>query len=168
MRWCRFGRGLVALALGLAVVGWSPAEQPPVTCTASTLSVTLGPGEGAAGTTYAPLRFTNTGSRTCVTQGFPGVSYLTEDGGAQVGRTALREGAPGGTVTLAPGAVASAALAMVRVENYDPVVCRPTPVKGLRVFPPGQRVPVWVPLDATVCAGNLPSQQLRIATIKPA
>jgi hypothetical protein len=60
------------------------AAQPsgPVPCRAGTLSVTLGPGGGAAGTIYAPLRFSNKGSRPCVIQGFAGVSYVTGDNGS--------------------------------------------------------------------------------------
>jgi hypothetical protein len=148
-----------------------PAARPgaePALCNSATLSVTLGPSEGAAGTVYAPLRFTNRGGRSCVIQGFPGVSYVTGDRGDQVGPAAQRDGAPAGPVTLRPGDVAFATLAMVQVRNYDPTVCRPTPVRGLRVYPPTDTTSVIVPLtDATGCAGNPPGRQLRISSVKP-
>jgi uncharacterized protein DUF4232 len=176
MRWCRasswFGVRLaagavVAVGLGLAHPA-SAAAQPVVPCTASTLSITLGPGSDTGGTVEAPLLFTNTGSRPCVTQGFPDVSYRTDaDGGTQVGRSAQRDGNPGGVVTLPPGAVASADLTMVQADSVDPSLCRPTSVPGLRVYPPNQRVPVFVPMNTTVCAGNPSNAQLRIAAIKP-
>jgi hypothetical protein len=168
----RFGvRLAVGAAVAVALVLANPAvaaAQPPVPCTATTLSVTLGASQGGASTVDVPLLFTNTGSRPCVTQGFPDVSYRTAaDDGAQVGRFAQRVGAPGGVVMLAPGAVASADLTMVRADSVDPALCRPTPVQGLRVYPPGQRAPVFVPMNTTVCAGNPPSRQLRIAAVKP-
>lgn len=164
----RFAVGAAAaigLLLGIPV---SAAAQPPVPCTATTLSVTVGLGEPAGDTVQAPLLFLNTGSRPCVTRGFPDVSYRTApDGGAQVGRTAQRDGAPDGVVTLAPGEVASAKLTMVRADTVDPALCRPTPVQGLRVYPPSQRAPIFVPMSTTVCAGNPPTLQLLIETIKP-
>src|SRR5688500_18623215 len=56
----------------------APAEQPPQTdpadkaldgeCKATELRLSLGKGDGAAGTVFRPLRFTNTGSRTCPIQ----------------------------------------------------------------------------------------------------
>ncbi|MDT7751542.1 MAG: hypothetical protein QOD96_5204 [Pseudonocardiales bacterium] len=148
--------------------GGAPPANPggPVPCRAGTLSVTLGPGGGAAGTIYAPLRFSNKGSRPCVIQGFAGVSYVTGDNGTQVGPAAEREGVKGAPVTLAPGAVASASLAMVQVLNYDESVCRPTPTRGLRVYPPGDTASVFVPVAGTGCAGSPPGPQLRISTIK--
>jgi hypothetical protein len=147
--------------------GAAPAQPGgPVPCRAGTLSVTLGPGGGAAGTVYAPLRFSNKGSRPCVIQGFAGVSYVTGDNGTQVGPAAERDGVKGAPVTLAPGAVASASLAMVQVLNYDESVCKPTPTRGLRVYPPGDTASVFVPIAGTGCAGSPPGPQLRISTVK--
>jgi Protein of unknown function (DUF4232) len=147
--------------------GAAPAQPTgPVPCRAGTLSVTLGPGGGAAGTIYAPLRFSNKGSRPCVIQGFAGVSYVTGDNGTQVGPAAERDGVKGAPVTLAPGAIASARLAMVQVLNYDESVCKPTPTRGLRVYPPGDTASVFVPVAGTGCAGSPPGPQLRISTVK--
>ncbi|HEV7791777.1 MAG TPA: DUF4232 domain-containing protein [Pseudonocardia sp.] len=147
--------------------GAAPAQPGgPVPCRAGTLSVSLGPGGGAAGTVYAPLRFSNKGSPPCVIQGFAGVSYVTGDNGTQVGPAAERDGVKGAPVTLAPGAVASASLAMVQVLNYDEAVCRPTPTRGLRVYPPGDTASVFVPIAGTGCAGTPPGPQLRISTVK--
>jgi len=138
----------------------------PVVCTTGILSVTFGGGGGAAGTIYTSLRFTNKSSRPCVISGFPGVSYVTGDHGTQVGQAAEREGARGGPVTLAPGAVASATLAMIQVLNYPEAACRPTPIRGLRVYPPADTASVFVPMEGTGCAGNPGGAQLRISTVK--
>lgn len=138
----------------------------PVPCRANTLRVSLGGGDAAAGTSYVQLEFTNTGTRSCVIQGFPGVSYVAGDNGTQVGAPAERDGTKGGAVTLAPRGVASATLAMVQVLNYEESVCRPTPVRGLRVYPPGDTASVFVATNGTGCAGNPPGPQLKISTIK--
>ena len=148
--------------------GAAAPTQPsgPTPCRASTLTVSLGSGDAAAGTSYVQLLFTNKGNRPCVIQGFPGVSYVTGDNGTQVGAPAERDGTKGGPVTLAAGAVASATLARVQVLNYDESVCRPTPVRGLRVYPPGDTVSLFVATDGTGCAGNPPGPQLRVSTVK--
>ncbi|HTK62643.1 MAG TPA: DUF4232 domain-containing protein [Pseudonocardia sp.] len=139
----------------------------PTICRSNALSVTLGGSEGAAGTVYASLRFTNTGPTPCVIHGFPGVSYVGGDNGAQIGPAAERDGVKGAPVNLPRGAVASAQLAMVQVRNYDASVCHPTPVKGLRVYPPGETASVFVPLNGTGCSATPPGPQLRVKTVQP-
>ena len=49
-------------------------------CTSSHLSVALGEGNGAAGTIYFPLTFTNTATSTCTLEGYPGVSLVGSHG----------------------------------------------------------------------------------------
>jgi hypothetical protein len=150
-----------------AGTGGGAAARPggPAPCHSGTLAVSLGASEGAAGTIYVSLRFTDKGSAPCVIQGFPGVSYVGGDKGVQVGPAAEREGTKGAPVTLAPGAVASAPVGMVQVLNYDEAVCRPTPTRGIRVYPPGDTASVFVPLSGTGCAGNPPGPQLTVGTI---
>jgi hypothetical protein len=95
--------------------------------------VTLGPASGAAGSAYRPLVFTNTGSRTCELREFPGFSYVAGDDGHQVGPAARMSGERGAQVPIPPGGSAAAELQLVQVRNVDPGVCRPTPVRGLRM-----------------------------------
>ena len=73
-------------------------------CATSELKGSLGPEEGAAGSTYAPLVLTNAGTRTCEVRGFPGVSYVAGADGHQVGPAAAMNGPRGGEVVLKPGA----------------------------------------------------------------
>ncbi|MDQ2708115.1 MAG: DUF4232 domain-containing protein [Actinomycetota bacterium] len=145
-----------------------PSENTavPGSCRSAALSVTLGPSEGAAGTVYRSLRFTNAGSTPCVMHGFPGVSYVGGDNGSQVGPAAARDGAKGAPVTLAPAAVASAMVGMVNVGNFDAAACHPTPVKGLRVYPPGETAALFVAAPGTGCVGNPPGPQLRVRTVR--
>jgi hypothetical protein len=131
------------------------------------LAVSIGGGDAAAGTVYQFLRFTNTSNRTCTIQGFPGVSYVAGENGTQVGPAADREGTKGAAVQLKPGAVASAAVGLANVQNFDPQTCHPTPVRGLRVYPPNETASLFVAQDGTGCAATkLPGTQLTVSTIK--
>jgi uncharacterized protein DUF4232 len=140
-----------------------PAGTPR--CTTPELSAALGAGEGAAGSVYRPLVFTNTGSRTCELRGFPGVSYVAGDDGHQVGPAAAEAGERGGEVVLRPGGQAAAAVQFAQVANFDAAVCRPTPVRGLRVYPPGDTASLFVAADGTGCAGTPPGPQLSVQTV---
>lgn len=150
-----------------------PAPPPPQQawngeCKVSDLKLSVGAGDAAAGTVYRPLVFTNAGKRSCVIQGFPGVSYVTGDDGHQVGPAAVRVGTKGGAIELKPGAKAQAPVGFTQVRNYDAAVCKPTAVRGLRVYPPQETESMFVPLEGTGCAGNPPGQQLSVKTIQPA
>ena len=78
----------------------------PEGCAIGELNVTLGESSGAAGSVELPVVFTNTGSRTCTLDGFPGVSYVTGASGSEVGAAAGRSGS-GSLVSLAPGSAAT-------------------------------------------------------------
>jgi hypothetical protein len=112
------------------------------------------------------LQFTNSGSRSCVIQGYPGVSYVAGDDGHQVGPAAFRVGTKGGPISLAPGATANAPVGFVQVGNFDPAVCQPTPVRGLRVYPPHETAAMFVAMDGTGCAGSPPDPQLLVRTVE--
>ncbi len=139
----------------------SPATNPPGTatsagparCATAQLRLGLGAAQGAAGSTYRPMTFVNTGSATCTLDGHPGVSYVAGDDGHQVGAAAARTGTPT-VVTLAAGATAHATLRVVNDQNYDAATCRPTAVTGLRVYPPDQTAAAFVPAAGTGCAAT--------------
>jgi hypothetical protein len=149
----------------------APAPQPNNAasgeCKVADLTLSLGGGDSAAGTTYRSLRFTNSGGRTCVIQGFPGVSYVTGDDGHQVGPSAKRAGAKGGPITLKPGEVAHADIGFVQVLNYDAAACNPTEVRGLRIYPPHEYDSMFVPNPGTGCASTPPGNQLVVKTVEP-
>lgn len=135
-------------------------------CKVADLKLSLRNGDSAAGTTYRSLVFTNKGNRTCTIQGFPGVSYVAGDDGHQVGPAAYRTGKKGPVITLKPGATASSDVGFVQVANYDPAVCKPTAVRGLRVYPPHEYDSMFVAQSGTGCAGTPPGNQLTVATVK--
>lgn len=149
--------------------GGSNDSPSPQDCRTANLKVTLGHSEGATGHTYLPIIFTNIGKQTCTMVAWPGVSYVTGNNGHQVGQAAQRDGSRGSAVTLKPGEVASAMVDQVQVQNYDPQVCQPTQVRGLRIYPPHNTASVFIPeSNAQACANTtIPGRQLGVQSIKP-
>lgn len=135
-----------ALALGIGSAVWAassasaapsaPSAIPPV-CTTANLSVwvNLSQGNGAAGTFYYPLEFTNTSNHTCRTWGYPGVSALNASGkqlGDAAGRNPLYAGA---WVNIPAGGTAHSLLSY---GNAEVSTCKPTTASLIKVFPPNQ------------------------------
>jgi len=123
-------------------------------CHTGALALSLGAGEGAAGTAYVPLVFKNVSGRTCTLFGFPGVSWVAGDDGHQVNVPFARTGAAKSTVTLAAGAVAHATLATHDVGFYDVAQCKPVSVRGLRVYPPDETKSIFVALATKACSAS--------------
>ena len=96
------------------------------------------------------LQLRNAGSSPCTVYGYPGVSWVAGSDGHQVGAAAQRlsnnSGSAEKAITLAPGALASAPLDIVDAAVIPPAECKPVPVRGLRVYPPGQTAALFLPL----------------------
>jgi hypothetical protein len=137
-----------------------PLPATSIDCKVADLGGTLGESEGAAGTLYRALVFTNTGRRTCTIQGFPGVSFVAGHDGLEVGDPAVRNGVKGPAVRLRPGSSAAAPLGFTNLGALDPAQCKPTAVRGLRVYPRTTPKAEFVPFATTACAGNPPSPRL--------
>jgi hypothetical protein len=153
--------------LATATTAATPDTAPK--CAAASLEANIG-GGGGGGTMHLDtgVRFTNIGSTSCVIQGFPGVSYVTGDNGAQVGAPADRDGAIGPPVTLAPGQTAHAPISMLNgIGAYSPddPVCGATPMRGIRVFPPGDTAALFISSNNTVC-GNPSNHTMTVRTIQ--
>ncbi|WP_066517257.1 DUF4232 domain-containing protein [Curtobacterium ammoniigenes] len=126
-------------------------------CSTTELTGGTEPGSGgAAGSTIIHLTFKNTGSTTCVLQGWPGVSFVGDGNGTQLGAPAtLDRAAPHPTVTLAPGATAVAPLKIAQAGNYPSASCTPTPADGFRVYPPGSTTALYIKASGyTACAST--------------
>ena len=117
----------------------APAAVPA--CTAADLGawVAVDQGNGAAGTIYYPLEFTNLSKHACSMHGYPGVSAIARNGnqlGSPAGwgsRVAAR------TVVLAPGATAHTILQYSDVEVSTAPGCDPVyTAVVLRIYPPDQ------------------------------
>lgn len=146
----------------------APAPATPTSgeCKVADLSLKLGGGDAAAGTSYRALVFTNKGGRTCTIQGFAGVSFVAGDDGHQVGPAAARVGDKGAVVTLKPGESAFADIGFVQINNYDPGACKPTEVRGLRIYPPHDYDSAFVPNPGSGCAATPPGNQLTVGTVQ--
>lgn len=145
----------------------SQAAAGPGTCLASGLKGTLGTSQGAAGTLYADVVLTNTSAAACTLYGYPGVSFVTEPGGSQVGAAANRNPiSPATLVKLAPGDQANFLVALTDVGVYAASQCQPTTVSWLRVYPPGDYGSLYVHYPAQTCALTT-KVVLRVSTVRP-
>jgi hypothetical protein len=126
----------------------------PAPCATSALKVTVSNSGGgaAAGSAYYPLQFVNTSSSSCTLYGYPGVSFVTAQGGSQIGPAATRNPAtPKQLVTVAPGQTVHAVLQVVDAGNYPPADCGMVTAHWLKIFPPNQTAPLYVSFSAQTC-----------------
>jgi Protein of unknown function (DUF4232) len=138
------------------------------TCRAASLRVTVSARQagGAAGSIYYPVDFTNVSRSACGMYGYPGVSFVTSNGGAgrQIGAAAQRDPAFGKlAVRLPAGGVAHAWLQVAQAGNYPAFTCQPVRAHWLRVFAPGQTVPSFVSYSLDACA----SAAVHLLTVMP-
>jgi hypothetical protein len=124
-------------------------------CTADDLGVWLAVAQldGAAGSAYYPLQFTNLSRHACAMRGFAGVSAVDRNL-HQLGRPAGRAHVvPVRTVVLAPGRTAHAVLRYGDVTVSTAPGCHPTfRTFELRVYPPGQYHATYAAFDFEVCS----------------
>ncbi len=151
----------------------SPSDPPTPTlsstshaCAGDEVTLKLGQGDGAAGTTYYPVLVKSKPSQGCTIVGAP-VVYAIHD----LGKTAVLIGpasnlvaADGGSVLVQGSAVASFLVGISASDNYDATVCLPVPARALRVTlpdsqygegPNGPAIDVPLPDGTTVCSGNV-------------
>jgi hypothetical protein len=125
--------------------------------------VALGHEDGAAGSIYTAILFTNTSKTTCTLYGYPGVSLVGGTPVAQIGLAAAKEtGIAQTLVTLAPGATGHATLRRTQAGNYSASDCHPVTAQFLRIYPPEQTTPVLLPHAVETC-----SAPIQILTIRP-
>ncbi|GAA3524542.1 hypothetical protein GCM10022222_03860 [Amycolatopsis ultiminotia] len=133
-------------------------------CRTANLRITLNKSAGDADMqgSHLPLVFTNTGSRSCTLQSAPGVSYVTGDSGQQAGTPATRH-TGGPTVTIAPGASASAGLFLSSAPQKSD--CHQVPARGLRIYPPGNTEAAFIAEQDTTCSDGGP--YLTVGSVHP-
>jgi len=130
----------------------TPSPSGPLPCPTTALKLTVGAANGAAGTIFYPLNFTNTSGSACTMFGYPGVAFVSSPGGSQIGAPANRRTAAAPMViTVAPGATAHATLAVsdVLIGNN----CKhQQQVNWVQVYPPDQFTALFAPLSRPGCA----------------
>ena len=149
-----------------AVASPSSPAAGPAACPTSSLQVKQGVAQGYAGGVYVVIDFTNTSGKTCTLYGYPGVSLVSGPPYTQIGLAAKRStSTPKKLLTLTPGATAHALLQIVDALNYPPASCGPAKATALKVYPPNQTVPVYLPNASNGC--TKPVQILSIGTVQP-
>ena len=138
----------------------------PGACATRQLSLRLGAAGHAAGSTYLPIVFTNTGSAACTMTGYPGVSFVAPSTGKQVGSAATRNRhLPSRAVPLQPAGHASALLQVANYLNFQPKQCAATAVSGLRVYPPGQTAAAYLPFSGNESACSSSVDQISVQAV---
>src|SRR5215475_3182367 len=138
----------------------------PAPCPTRSLGLKLGLSQGAAGSVYQVLDFTNISNVSCTLYGYPGVSLAGGHPVAQVGLAATEDpSTPRKLVTLAPGQVANALLRIVNALNFPASKCGPVKTQWIQVYPPNQTTPVFLAYRTTAC--SKPVNILTIRVVQP-
>ena len=159
------GAGALAVAIALAASPIATASRARTAavpaCTTSGLVIWLNTmGNGAAGSIYYTLEFTNLSGHTCTLSGYPGVSAV-DLSGHQLGSPGGRDSfSPAHTVTLAASGAhqtATATLRIVEAGNFPSSACGMRTAAGIRVYPPNQTASRVVPFPFSACSHTGPA-----------
>jgi len=147
---------------GSATTG--PPAAGAAECPTSALQVSTGVQQGAAGTTFYNVDFTNASGSTCFLQGYPGVSLVSagSNAGSQIGADAKRDPTVAASqILVAAGQTAHAVLAIVDAGNFPPSRCNLVTAHWLKVFPPDQTEAAYVRFTTQTCAStSLPTMRI--------
>lgn len=140
---------------GAGQLTWAASASAATTvpeCSAANLAtwVSADQGDGAAGSVYYPLEFTNISGESCSLEGFPQVSAV-DSTGRQLGDAASpsRSFTPK-KVVLAAGATAHAVLQWSDAAVYTSG-CKPEAATVLKVVVPGQHDARYAMFDLDSC-----------------
>ena len=132
------------------------AGAPPA-CPRRSLGLKLGLSQGAAGSTFQVIDFTNVSSVTCTLYGYPGVSLAGGKPVTQIGLAATESRATARKlITLSPGAVASAVLQIAHAVNFPAAKCGLVTADYLQIYPPNQTTPGYLHYSSQTCARKVP------------
>jgi hypothetical protein len=135
-------------------------------CTVDHLTLSLGTPNGAAGSEIIPIIFTNTGSTSCELHGFPGVSFVGDGNGTQLGAAADEDS----TVaiqqnTVKPGTAVQAQVKVVQAANFSN--CTVVAADGFRVYPPHSFEAVFVKATGLSACSNADVHLLAVQPVLP-
>jgi hypothetical protein len=132
------------------------------------LRPTLTSTEGAAGSTYRTITYTNIGRWSCVVNGFPAVMFVGPRG-RPLGAPAVQTGGPAKAVTLAPGGKAKFVVRAINagIQTGCQTPSTYTRATGLRIVPPGSGRPTIVPISGANACRSRSVQQLSVGPVTP-
>jgi hypothetical protein len=157
--------------LALAAPGTHAAAARVLPCDSHGVDVWMNiPGNGAAGTIFYKLHFTNLSGSACTLNGFPFIHAVNLAGHPLGNRAAFDRhlGAPH-PVTLGKGKTVTTTLAITDVGNLPPSKCKPVTAAGIEVFAPsgineiGRVVPI--PFGACTTIGKLAPTFMRVGGV---
>jgi hypothetical protein len=140
-----------AAAVAATAAGGAAGQAATPKCTTAGLVVWMDTnGDGAAGSIFYTLKFTNLSGHACTLFGHPGVIAVSLTG-ARLGHAARWDPPAPSLVRLANGATAIAVLqySVITSNNH----CQAA-AAGLRVRPPGQTAFKVIPFPFTACANR--------------
>ena len=138
-----------------AAVNPNTAAGGPPGCATRDLKATIGVAQGAAGSVYQVIDFTNIGTASCSLYGYPGVSLAGGSPVTQIGAAASRSPQAGpALVTLKPGDVANSLLRITQAQNYPASKCSPMASTYLQIYPPNQTTPIYLGYKSTGCSAT--------------
>ncbi len=144
----------------------SPTTAGETSCATSQLRATLTNAQGAAGSIFYSLQFQNVGQSSCTLFGNPGVSLVASPTGPQLGAAAtFVNHSEAVTVTLQPGATATATLQIAEAGNFPQSSCDEAPAAGLRVYPPGQTASLFVAQSGLQACRDSSAQLLQVGPV---
>ena len=143
---------LTALASIVAASGHAASTAVPACATQSLVTWLDTRGNGAAGSVFHRLRFTNLSGRSCTLRGYPGISAV-DIMGRPLGSPASRDPQrPVRTVAVGAAQTVHAVLQINDVDVFPRASCRPVVAAGVRVFPPNQTRSKVVPFPFRACS----------------
>ncbi len=98
------------------------------------------------------MSFTNHSGSSCALYGYPGVSFVGDGNGTQLGAAARRSSdGKERTVDLGAGETTTALLQIANAGNFDAKSCAPTTSDGFRVYPPASKTSAYVSYKTQAC-----------------
>ena len=143
---------LVAILATLVPAATAGARKGSVrSCRSTQLLLTTASAGAGAGTSYIELIFVNLGA-PCSLHGYPGVSAVRygDAGPIQIGPPAgrgsnqLDDSRVPRTIVLSRSGVASSILSQASPGNFPRARCKQRSIQAFRVYPPGERTPLFV------------------------
>jgi hypothetical protein len=124
-------------------------------CATRDLKATVGIAQGAAGSVYQVIDFTNIGTASCSLYGYPGIALAGGSPVTQIGAAASRSPQAGpALITLKPGDVANTLLRITQAQNYPTSKCSPMASTYLQIYPPNQTTPIYLGYKSTGCSAT--------------
>jgi hypothetical protein len=149
---------LIAAVISLAIAIPAGASSIPK-CTHSDVVVWLDTmGNGAAGSTYYNLQFSNLSGAPCSLEGYPKVQAIGLRGFVKGASSSDNSVIAPKTITLQPvspsnsaNTISTSILRITDAGNYPPSLCNQVSVAGLLVTLPGETKSLQVPFPFTAC-----------------